>query len=265
MSTSPTQHDPNLTATSHPVQDQLNELESQFTSLKKQLWHAQRLASLGTMAAMVAHEYNNLMTPIVTFAQYAIDQDDPELMRSAVEKCLKQAVRASHLSDRILNLATDQCTTPAAIALKEAVEESLDCLGRDLSKDNIGLTVEVDPELKILSNAASFQQVLINLIQNARQAMLGRRGRLTIRAEEADDEIRLSIVDTGSGIRGEDLDGIFEPFFTTKSRADRPDKRGIGLGLTVCKDIIAEHGGRIEVESRLGHGTTFTLIYPAAA
>jgi len=264
MSISPTRHKQHVTTDPQEIQAQLEALEAQFASLQKQLWHAQRLASLGTMAAMMAHEYNNLMTPIVSFARYALDEDDPKLMRSALEKSLRQALQANHLSDRILNLAAGQDKGPTAVALRELVEESLDCLGRGLDKDNIGLTLEVDDDLRIRANGPEIQQVLVNLIQNARQAMLGRRGRLTIRAQRVDQEVHLSIADIGCGIRTEDLPKVFDPFFTTKGHADRPDKRGIGLGLAVCNDIVASHGGRIDVDSRLGHGTTFTVVLPAA-
>jgi two-component system NtrC family sensor kinase len=148
------------------------------------------------------------------------------------------------------------------VSLRELIQESVDCLGRDLAKDNIGVTIEVDPALKIRAHAGQMQQVLVNMIQNARQAMLGRRGRLTFQSEAKEGYVHLRISDIGSGIRSEDLPNIFTPFFSTKSHADRPDKRGIGLGLAVCRDIIVQHGGRIEVESRLGHGTTFTIVLP---
>jgi C4-dicarboxylate-specific signal transduction histidine kinase len=246
------------------IQAQLERLETEFAGLQKQLWHAQRLSSLGTMAAMVAHEYNNLMTPIVSFAKYALDQDDDELMRSALQKCLTQAQRAAGLSAHILSLAADQDKGPTAVPLRELITESIECLGRDLDKDNIGLSLKVDPELRVRANPAQMQQVLVNLIQNARQAMLGRRGRLTIEAQQKDEDVELRISDTGCGIRSEDLPHIFEPFFTTKSHEDRPDKRGIGLGLAVCQDIVTGQDGRINVESRLGHGTTFILALPAA-
>ncbi|MBN1345857.1 MAG: hypothetical protein JXQ73_24415 [Phycisphaerae bacterium] len=254
--TLPTDHD--------RLQGELDRLEDAFAGLQKQLWHAQRLASLGTMAAMVAHEYNNIMTPIVSFAKYALEQDDSALLRSALEKCLKQAQQACRVSERVLNVATDQDRGPTSVNLAELVNEALECLGRDLAKDNIGLTIEVDPALKIRASAGEIQQVFVNLIQNARQAMLGRRGRLTIKAHRCDDQVRIQISDIGAGIRTEDLPRIFDPFFTTKSHADRPDKRGIGLGLAVCKDIITTNDGRIDVQSTLGHGTTFTIHLPAA-
>ncbi len=263
MSSEPAPVEPSPVVESHPIEKQVGDLEGHFRSLQKQLWHAQRLASLGTMAAMVAHEYNNLMTPVVSFARYAVEQGDPALMHSALEKVLKQALRATQLSDRILNLAVDQDRGPVATSLRALVDESVECLGRDLAKDNISLTVEIAPDLQIHVNPGQIQQVFVNLIQNARQAMLGRKGRLTVTAERIGDRIHVHVTDTGSGIRSEDMGRIFEPFFTTKSHADRPDKRGIGLGLAICRDIVTSHGGSIEVRSRLGHGTTFTLIFPA--
>lgn len=262
MSHSSDRPTPNVTTPHDEIQAQFEQLEGQFHDLQKQLWHAQRLASLGTMAAMIAHEYNNLMTPVLSFSRYALSQEDPELMRSALDKCLKQVLRASTLSDRILNLATEQDKGPTTTLLNELVEESLECLGRDLEKDNIGLTLEIEPDLAIRAHASQMQQVLVNLIQNARQAMLGRRGRLTIKGRRFGDEVHLSVSDIGCGIRSEDLPHVFDAFFTTKGHADRPDKRGIGLGLAVCRDIVTEHDGRIEVDSRHGHGTTFTLIFP---
>jgi len=95
--------------------------------------------------------------------------------------------------------------------------------------------------------------------------MLGRRGSLTIDAEPvAGGRVAVHVRDSGCGIREEDLPRIFEPFFSTKQYADRPDKRGLGLGLTICRDIVEEHGGELTVESKLGEGTTFTLTVPAA-
>ncbi len=262
MSTAPTRGSTNPSIDHDELLARLDQLNDEFQSLRKQLRHAQRLASVGTMAAMIAHEYNNLLTPVLSFARYALDQDDPDLMRSALAKTLKQAQQATELSNRILNVAAEQDEGPSSVPLRELIEDSVTSLGRDLSKDNIGLTLDVDEDLRIRAHPGQLRQVFLNLVQNARQAMLGRRGRLTIRAEQQGDQVEITLSDTGSGIRSEDLPNIFEPFFTTKSHTDRPDKRGIGLGLAVCKDIIVDHGGRIDVESRYGHGTTFTIVLP---
>ncbi len=263
MSSAPHQGHSELARDHHDISGHLDDLQDRLAELQKQLRHAQRLASVGTMAAMVAHEVNNLMTPIISFSRYALETDDPELIRSGLQKSLKQAEQAQELTAKILNLATDQDHGPTRVNLRELIEESVECLGRKLEKDNIGLTVEVPEDLWLRGHPGQLQQVLVNLIQNARQAMLGRRGRLTFRAEGADDQIVLAVSDIGQGIAGEDLPRVFDPFFTTKGMGDRPDKRGIGLGLAVSKDIIEEHNGRIDVESKLGSGTTFTIMLPA--
>lgn len=264
MPSTPNRNRPEPAPAAHDVSEHLDDLQEKLSDLQKQLRHAQRLASIGTMATMVAHEYNNLMTPIISFSRYALEQDDPELLRSAVQKSLRQAEQAQQLSAKILSLAVDQDRGPTRVELRELIGESVECLGRKLEKDNIGVTIDVPENLWVRAHPGQLQQVLVNLIQNARQAMLGRRGRLTFRAESVDDQVVLSVSDTGEGIGSEDLPRIFDPFFTTKGMVDRPDRRGIGLGLAVCKDIVEEQGGRIDVESKLGAGATFTITLPVA-
>jgi len=246
------------------IEKELDRLSEQVETLRKQLRETQRLAALGTMAAMVAHEFNNLMTPVISYAQYALDKDDQALLRRAVEKALQQGKRASQMCDRILGLASQQHLGPGPVELRPLIEETIGSLGRDLSKDNIQLRVDVPEGLRAKANAGELQQVLFNLILNARQAMLGKPGTLTIRAERIDEEtLAIRVKDTGCGIKPEDRERIFEPFFSTRKRSERMDQRGIGLGLAVCKDIVEEHGGRIEVESAPGQGATFTVTLPA--
>lgn len=246
------------------VEAQFQRLAEQIDSLRKQLRDAQRLASLGTMSAMVAHEFNNLMTPVISYAQYALDKGDEALMKRAVEKALQQAKRASQMCDRILGLAAQQHLGPGPVELPCLVNDTVASLGRDLSKDNIQLRVNVPEGLRVRANAGQLQQVLFNLVLNARQAMLGKPGTLTVQAETLDDTtVAIRVKDTGSGIKPEDLERIWQPFFTTRRQGDRPDQRGIGLGLTICKDIIEELGGTIAVESQPGLGTTFILTLPA--
>lgn len=246
------------------VEKQFDRLVEQVESLRKQLREAQRLASLGTMSAMIAHEFNNLMTPVISYAQYAIEKGDEALMKRAVEKSLQQAKRASQLCDRILGLATQSHLGPGPVDLGPLVSETVASLGRDLSKDNIQLRMSIPEGLRVKANAGQLQQVLFNLVLNARQAMLGRSGSLCVQAEpQADNTVAIRIKDTGSGIKPEDLKRIWEPFFTTRRQADRTDQRGIGLGLTICKDIIEELDGTIGAKSQVGLGTTFTITLPA--
>ena len=262
MSVSPSPTSGSLAASDGAVQDQFTAMEQRIGELTEQLRQAQKLAAMGTMSAMLLHELNNLLTPLVSYAQYASTKDDRELMRKALLKAIEQAEKVSGMSDRILNMATNQDSDVAPIALKAVVGEAVACVGRDLAKDSIKLAVDIDPALKVLANGHQVQQVLYNLILNARQAMLGKGGRLSIVAQDEGRNVRLSIADTGVGIKPEHLDRIFEPFFTTKRSADRADRCGIGLGLAVCKDIIEEHGGTIEVASAPNAGTTFVIVLP---
>jgi two-component system NtrC family sensor kinase len=250
-------------AARHLVEEQFQHLAEQVDSLRKQLREAQRLAALGTMSAMVAHEFNNLMTTVIPYAQYALDRNDETLLRRAVEKSLQQAKRASQICDRILNLATQQHLGPGPVEVAPLVTETIASLGRDLTKDNIQVRLNVPKGLRVKANPGLLQQVLFNLTLNARQAMLGRPGTLTVDAEtHPDNAVAIRIKDTGCGIKPEDMARIWEPFFTTRRQGDRPDQRGIGLGLTICKDIIEELDGTIEAESQVSLGTTFTITLP---
>ena len=228
-----------------------DQLSRQVAQLGKQLRQAQKLASLGTMSAMLAHEFNNLLTPIVSYSQYALRKNDPDLIRSAAERAFTQATRVVELCERILGLAAGDEQQIAPVNLARLIDDSLKCLGRDLAKDNITVAVEIDPTLAIAANANLMQQVFFNLILNARQAMLGRPGRLTITAKPQGSAVTVAVADTGAGIKPDDLTRIFEPFFSTKRNADRPDKGGVGLGLAVCRDIVQEQIGRASCRERV--------------
>ena len=249
--------------TERRLQAQFEKLEQQFVLLKEQTRQAQKLASLGTAATMLAHEFNNLMTPVVSYARYAVDHGDPELMVKALNMTLKQIAIVSAMSDRILGLAVNEAQTIQRVNLAEAVADAEACLCRDLSKDSITLSADIDRSLHVSADPKQLQQVFFNLLINARQAIKHRNGRIRITADRPDEEsIAIHVADNGSGIAPEDLDNIFDEFYSTKK--DRPDKNGIGLGLTLCREIIQEHGGEISVSSAVAKGTTFTITLPAA-
>jgi signal transduction histidine kinase len=254
---------PHLDADAYALQAQLDELAERFDQMREQLRQTQKLASIGTTAAMVAHEFNNLLTPVVAYARQALDTDDVALMRTALNKTLQRAQGLREMADRIVGLAKQSDTVVKAVNVKDLVENALGCLGRELGKDNIAVNLQIDPGLSVRANENQLLQVLFNLVINARQAMLGRRGRLTIDAAPTRDaQVLISVRDTGCGISTANLPHIFEPFFTTKKSADRPDRRGLGLGLSICRDIMDELGGTISVESTENVGTTFTLKLP---
>jgi signal transduction histidine kinase len=248
------------------MEQNLERLENEFTSLKDQLRHAQRLASIGTAAAMLAHECNNLLTPTVGYARYALDRDDKALMTKALHTTIKQSDAITAMCARILGLAMDERQSSQSVNVKSLVANTIGCLGRDLSKDGIALTVDVSDDLCVLGIENQLQQVLFNLILNARDAMADNGGRLTIAANPLEnDRLEITVADNGGGIPPDVLENIFEPFFTTKRDPERLDKRGTGLGLAVSKDIIQEQDGTIAVHSAVHQGTTFIITLPAAA
>ncbi len=213
---------------------------------------------------MLAHEFNNLFTPVVAYASHALSENDTDLMRSTLQKMLQRIETMGMMTDRLVGMAKQPDGAIKAVGLLDLVENAVSCLGRDLAKDNIELKLQIDADLRARANDNQLLQVLFNLVINARQAMLGRRGRLTIDAHPDDEQVVIHVRDTGCGIPEENLERIFEPFFSTKQHADKPDRRGLGLGLAICRDIIEELGGSISVESQVDVGTTFTITLPRA-
>ncbi|MBA3775590.1 MAG: sensor histidine kinase [Betaproteobacteria bacterium] len=249
----------------------LNELAStqaQLDLLREQLTESQRLATIGTIAAVIAHEFNNLLTPIVSYSQFALqsaegENPDMELIKKALSKAFGSSTKAGKICNSMLGLARGESTF-GKVEVQKLIDEVLLVLARDPQKDGIALRVQVQPGISVYGDAVQLEQVLLNLLINARQAMLGSGGSLTIKGNQLDDGIvRLQVVDTGPGIPEKLLTKIFEPFFTTKGTTRKGEAKGTGLGLAICRDIIEQHRGRIEVSSGVGKGTTFTLVLPS--
>ena len=254
-----------LARDAYALQAQVDELARQFEKMQAQLRQAQKLASLGTTAAMIAHEFNNLFTPVVAYAQQALDTGDVELMRTALAKTLDRTNAMRQMADRVIGLARQPAGGVRSVNVRQLAENAVGCLCRDVGKDNIGLNIQIDPGLAVRANENQLLQVMFNLVVNARQAMLGRRGRMTIDAAPIDeDRVEINVRDTGCGISAENLTRIFEPFFSTKQDADKPDRRGLGLGLAISRSIVEDLGGTIAAASEVNVGTTFTLNLPKA-
>src|SRR3982751_1638436 len=230
---------------------------------------SQRLATIGTIAAVIAHEFNNLLTPIVSYSQFALTSaesatPDLELIKKALTKSYGASTKAGRICQSMLGLARGESSV-GAVSVQNLVEETLAVMARDPQKDGVALRVQVQPGLTVEGDSVQLEQVLLNLLINARQAMLGRGGSLTVKASQVDGntaEARIQVIDTGAGIPEKVLGKIFEPFFTTKGTAKRGEAKGTGLGLAICKEIVEHHGGRIEVASEVGKGTTFSVYLP---
>lgn len=248
---------------------QLAQMQLQLDALREQLTESQRLATIGTIAAVIAHEFNNLLTPIVSYSQFALssaesDKPDMELIKKALSKAFQSSSKAGKISQSMLGLARGESSF-GDVSVQKLVDEVLLVMARDPQKDGLALRVQVQPDLLVQGDPVQLEQVLLNLLINARQAMLGRGGSITIKACLTDEnEVRIQVIDTGPGIPEKFIDRIWEPFFTTKGTARRGEAKGTGLGLAICKQIVEHHQGRIEVQSEVPKGTTFSLYLPAA-
>jgi signal transduction histidine kinase len=238
----------------------LDTLEDRFSELQRQVTTLQRLAAMGTASATLAHEFNNILTPVLSYCQFAMQRNDVELMKTALGKTIKNITRLTGLCSRIMNMAGSGAGDAKSVSIRELVVDAVECLGRDLRKDDIQLNVEVPDDLTAIVDQAALHQVVFNLLINARQAMLNGRGRLTIRAaRDASGRLQIEVADTGPGILAEHLDRIFEPFFTTKR-----NEEGAGLGLHVCRQLMQELSGDISATSTPGAGAIFRLTLPNA-
>jgi signal transduction histidine kinase len=244
---------------------------TELAAARARLHDTERLATIGTIAAVIAHEFNNLLTPIVSYSQFALtsasgDKPDMELIRKALGKTHQAGSKAGEMCSSMLRLARGESCF-GEVPVRRLVDEVLLVMARDPQKDGLALRVQIPPDLCVFGDAVQLEQVLLNLLINARQAMIGRGGSLWIKAARTDSagELRLQVIDTGPGIPAPLLGRIFDPFFTTKA-ATRPGERGgTGLGLAICKEIVERHGGRLEVQSKIGKGTTFSIYLPEAA
>jgi len=238
----------------------------QNNDLKFQMGQLQALANIGVSTAMIAHEINNLLTPLGSYAALALQNgDDKALATKALEKTARNCERASKIMQSILAVANGETQEKNNVSLLALVEDIFVCLSRYFSKDGIEVKVEIDGGLKVYGVAVEIQQVLMNLILNAREAMLGRGGILKILAEEKADAVEIRVADTGCGIEAENLEKIFGAFFTTKKRHDgEVGSCGAGLGLAFCKRIVDNYEGSILVESKPAEGTCFTIMWPKA-
>ena len=235
---------------------------SEADQLRQQLLQAQRLSSVGALASSVAHEFNNILTTIINYAKLSLrpQSGDPDRVQ-ALEKILKSGQRAAQIIKSMLGYARNpsQREDTDLVAL---IEDLLLLAEKDLIKHHIQIEKRYNGRPHAPVVAAQIEQVLLNLILNARQAMpRGGRLRIEVRENPHTQMLEIKVADTGTGIPVERLPLIFEPFYTTKE-PDEHGHGGTGLGLSVCRQIIEQHHGRIRVESVVGKGSAFTVKLP---
>ena len=229
--------------------------------LERRLVQADKLSSIGLLAAGVAHEVNTPLAVISTYAQMLAKQVSGDDQKSKLlEKIAKQTFRASEIVNSLLNFSRTSPTDFGEIDLNRIIRETVGLVDHQFQKTGVTTTVNLADALPaVRGNSGKLQQVFLNLFINARDAMPA-GGSLTVRSWAENGFAHVEIADTGQGIPPENLARIYDPFFTTKG-----PKKGTGLGLSITYGIVQEHNGIIEVDSILGHGTRFRLEFPGAS
>jgi PAS domain S-box-containing protein len=237
-----------------------------------ELIRTEKLASLGQLAASVAHEVNNPIAGILVYVSLLLKKYEQKSLQTEVTekqllKMKKELERTARIIKNLLDFSRQSEPNIRPVEFNAVVEAALQLVEHQINLENIQLKKNLDPQLPtVMADFDKMQQLLINIILNANQAMPD-GGILTISTsvvraielgKETKDAVKIDITDTGVGIAKENLDKLFTPFFTTKVKG-----KGVGLGLPVVHGIIEQHQGKIEVKSKLGSGTTFTIYLEA--
>ncbi len=239
------------------LEQKVIERTRQLEEAHAHLRHAEKLASLGRLAASIAHEINNPLTGILNYT-YLIKAELPP--DSAVQEDMAMIERQIQVIATLVQQLRDFSKPPRRerrpTQLNRVWEDVLALTAKDLQKHHITLVHDFDAHLPlVIVSPEQMSEVFMNLVLNARDAM-PEGGQLTVRTRAEPDRVRIEVIDTGTGIAPEVMDHLFEPFFTTKG------ERGTGLGLAICHSIIHDHGGDISVRSQPGQGTTFVVKLP---
>ena len=234
--------------------------------LETQLTQAEKLSSIGLLAAGVAHEVNTPLAVISSYTQMLTKQMSADARLAPVlAKITQQTFRASEIVNGLLNFSRTGSTEFASLNLNDLVRDTLTLLDHQFKTSQIRLDVHLDPALACVhGNQGKLQQVLLNLIMNAKDSMVRLPdARMSVTTGNRERCAFVQISDSGAGIAREHLHRIYDPFFTTKTKPEPGEHKGTGLGLAVTYGIVQEHGGKIHVDSELGVGTTFLLEFPA--
>jgi two-component system NtrC family sensor kinase len=258
-----------VTEWSRKLEEKVVEKTEELGRAQRQVLHMEKMACLGKLSATVAHELNNPISGILTYArlvrrelaEQAIDAEVREELTRYLSLVETECSRCGAIVQNLLLFARRTGAAMAPVDLNEVVERSLMLVRHHLQISGVKLHSQLlSGDSEIVADAGQLQQALVALLVNAVEAMSGLEesdGELTVRLAGSADEVRIDIGDTGVGIPPEVLPQVFDPFFSTKE-----EEKGVGLGLAVVYGIVQRHGGRIDVESKVGRGTVFHLHLP---
>jgi PAS domain S-box-containing protein len=231
--------------------------------MQEQLVITDRLASVGELAAGIAHELNNPLTGVIGFSQLLMDKEMTEDVKEDIQVVYKEAQRAAQVVKNLLTFARKHTAVKQMLDINSVIGTVLELRAYEQRVENIKVKSQLARDRpEIMADYFQLQQVFLNIVINAEYFMkeAHNRGTLTITTERLGNKVRVSFADDGPGIAKDNLGHLFDPFFTTKEVG-----KGTGLGLSICHGIIAEHGGRIYAESELGKGATFIVELPVSA
>ena len=236
---------------------------AELATLRGQLLDARKQGSLGELLGTTTHEFNNALTTILNYARLGLRHRDQATRDKALERILSAGTRAAKITASVLSMSRNRSARFEPIDMTVLVEDVLVLLEREMMKYRVQVEREFAPVPRVSANPGQLQQVLLNLMVNARQAMpTGGRLILRLAHDEASGFVDVMVRDTGSGMAPDVMRRIFEPHFTTKTGPDETGKGGSGMGLASCREIVEAHRGRIRVESAPGRGTAMTIRLP---
>jgi signal transduction histidine kinase/CheY-like chemotaxis protein len=247
------------------LQNSRVELEHAMQTVKstqEQLIQSEKLSAVGQFVAGVAHELNNPLTAVIGFSELLQSAQTDEKTKGHLDRIAKSAHRCHKIVHSLLSFARQEAPERKLVDLHTVLEEVLEIMAYDLRTSNVTVVKEFAPSLpKIMADPHQLQQVFVNILGNARQAIepFQAEGRIVVRTQCVNDWVAVEFQDNGPGIKPQHLARIFDPFFTTK-----PAGKGTGLGLSLSYGLIQEHGGKISATSELGHGATFLIELPVA-
>jgi PAS domain S-box-containing protein len=232
---------------------------TEIKALENQIIHSEKLATLGQVAAGVAHELNNPLTSITVYASYLkkkLNENIDESDQKKIDRIVQAAARIQKFSRDLVTYARPSGEEPSLINIAEVLEHSLSFCEHFIEEASAKIEFKVDDGIQpIYGIRGQLEQVFVNLITNACHALTGENDKIRVAASPTEDGcIKITFSDSGHGIPKDKVDRIFEPFFSTK-----PEGKGTGLGLSIARNILLNHNAEIDVESSVGKGTTFTI------
>ncbi len=232
--------------------------------LMQQLIQSEKSAAVGTLAYGIAHEFNNILAGIMVNAEVGITIRDYQEIKECFQAIVENSHRGSSIANSLLAVAGERKEKKELISVVDPLQNVLSFVRRELEKANVQTVEELKPVPQIFCDPGQFSEVFLNMITNARDAMHPKGGTLTVKVARSGDDIRIVFKDTGCGIPDQIKGRIFDPFVTTKGALGKSDIPGTGLGLFLSCGIIDSYNGKIEVESKVGKGTTFTILIPVS-